>query len=72
MYYIKQLLTCLKWKLRGSPMKTTIGGWCGCCGKWIATAKLKFRDYHCVDNLFDLNTVCEAEGRTCNYERTSK
>jgi hypothetical protein len=55
----------LKWILRGKPMKKVIGGWCGCCGKWLSEAEFTFPDYHNVDTFWDLNSVCPGK---CTFE----
>lgn len=49
----------INWVLRGRPVKKVVGGWCGCCGVWVADAEFTFRDYWVVDNLFNLNTICK-------------
>lgn len=48
----------IKWFLRGRPFKKITGGWCGLCGDWLPKAEFSFPDYHIVDNLYDLNTIC--------------
>jgi len=60
---LKNIMVLIKWIFRGIPVKKVVGGWCGCCGSWIENAEFIFRDYHKVDNLFDLNSICSDCGK---------
>ena len=54
MITLKNSWTFILWFFRGRPVKKVIGGWCGCCGRWVEEAEFTFRDYWTVDNLYDL------------------
>ena len=48
----------IKWFIKGKPTKKIIGGWCGCCGKWVNDKEFIFPDFWIVDKFFNRNTIC--------------
>jgi len=69
---VKEIIRKARWLLNGKKMKTVTGGWCGCCGRWVADAKFSFRDYEIVDTLFSLNTICEKCSETSGMPPSRK